>query len=169
MLLTVRIVLVLCAVLIHAPRCRAGCSEVDSMTEAVAGQSFQLGCISCKRREEVVAETSVDWHFTPIGTNDSLHIFHKNSLHTTLPPSFTKTLRTGWSGRGRREDNGKDVSVKSSPSPHHSPSVDVLNPSLTPGTHTHVHLRRASRSTPYAVCGYTTGHHPEDGGVHSGA
>uniref|UniRef100_A0A674EEZ4 Sodium channel regulatory subunit beta-3 n=1 Tax=Salmo trutta TaxID=8032 RepID=A0A674EEZ4_SALTR len=33
--------------------CHGGCAEVDSMTEAVARESFLMGCISCKRREEV--------------------------------------------------------------------------------------------------------------------
>ncbi|CAJ1062822.1 sodium channel subunit beta-1 [Xyrichtys novacula] len=59
-------------------RCDAGCSEVDSLTEAVAGQGFLLGCISCKRREEVSARATVDWHFKPLGEEEEefRHIFH---------------------------------------------------------------------------------------------
>ncbi|XP_028984560.1 sodium channel subunit beta-1 isoform X2 [Betta splendens] len=53
-----------------------GCSEVDSMTEAVAGDGFLLGCISCKRREEVSAWCTVDWHFKPQGGEEFRQIFH---------------------------------------------------------------------------------------------
>ncbi|XP_070691057.1 sodium channel regulatory subunit beta-1 isoform X1 [Pempheris klunzingeri] len=53
-----------------------GCAEVDSLTEAVAGGGFLLGCISCKRREEVSARATVDWHFKPLGEEEFIHIFH---------------------------------------------------------------------------------------------
>ncbi|XP_051261257.1 sodium channel subunit beta-1 [Dicentrarchus labrax] len=57
-------------------QCLGGCAEVDSMTEAVAGEGFLLGCISCKRREEVSARATVDWHFKPLGEEEFMHIFH---------------------------------------------------------------------------------------------
>ncbi|XP_056261966.1 sodium channel subunit beta-1 [Pseudoliparis swirei] len=57
-------------------QCHGACAEVDSMTEAVAGEGFLLGCISCKRREEVSARTTVDWHFKPLGEEEFRHIFH---------------------------------------------------------------------------------------------
>ncbi|XP_074508764.1 sodium channel regulatory subunit beta-1 isoform X2 [Sebastes fasciatus] len=57
-------------------QCHGGCAEVDSMTEAVAGEGFLLGCISCKRREEVSARATVDWHFKPLGEDEFRHIFH---------------------------------------------------------------------------------------------
>ncbi|XP_068179038.1 sodium channel subunit beta-1 [Antennarius striatus] len=57
-------------------QCSGGCSEVDSMTEAVAGGGFLLGCISCKKREEVSARATVDWHFKPVGEEEFRHIFH---------------------------------------------------------------------------------------------
>ncbi|XP_071763253.1 sodium channel regulatory subunit beta-1 [Centroberyx gerrardi] len=57
-------------------QCHGGCSEVDSLTEAVAGEGFLLGCISCKIREEVSAETTVDWHFKPEGEEEFRSIFH---------------------------------------------------------------------------------------------
>ncbi|XP_073340765.1 sodium channel regulatory subunit beta-1 [Pagrus major] len=57
-------------------QCHSGCSEVDSLTEAVAGEGFLLGCISCKRREEVSARATVDWHFKPPGEEEFRHIFH---------------------------------------------------------------------------------------------
>lgn len=37
--------------------------EVDSDTEAVVGDGFQLGCIYCKMRGEVRAKASVDWYY----------------------------------------------------------------------------------------------------------
>ncbi|XP_070822672.1 sodium channel regulatory subunit beta-1 [Chaetodon trifascialis] len=57
-------------------QCHGGCAEVDSLTEAVAGGGFLLGCISCKRREEVSARATVDWHFKPLGQEEFRHIFH---------------------------------------------------------------------------------------------
>ncbi|XP_042279233.1 sodium channel subunit beta-1 [Thunnus maccoyii] len=57
-------------------QCHGGCAEVDSLTEAVAGEGFLLGCISCKRREEVSARATVDWHFKPPGEEEFRHIFH---------------------------------------------------------------------------------------------
>ncbi|XP_029359466.1 sodium channel subunit beta-1 [Echeneis naucrates] len=57
-------------------QCHGGCAEVDSLTEAVAGEGFLLGCISCKRREEVRATTTVDWHFKPQGETHFKHIFY---------------------------------------------------------------------------------------------
>ncbi|XP_012673613.1 sodium channel subunit beta-1 [Clupea harengus] len=62
--------------LLHGPQVQAGCAEVDSMTEAVAGESFLLGCISCKKREEVLASTTVDWFFKPNGQDNFDQIFH---------------------------------------------------------------------------------------------
>ncbi|XP_061675130.1 sodium channel subunit beta-1 [Syngnathoides biaculeatus] len=56
--------------------CFSGCAEVDSMTEAVHGEAFVLGCISCKKRGEVSAVTTVDWHFRPQGEENFIHIFH---------------------------------------------------------------------------------------------
>ncbi|KAK6469713.1 sodium channel subunit beta-1-like [Huso huso] len=43
--------------------CWSGCVEVESSTEAVLGQGFKLGCISCKQRREVEATSSVQWSF----------------------------------------------------------------------------------------------------------
>lgn len=56
------------------PWCHGGCAEVDSRTEAVAGQGFLLGCIFCKRREEVSARSTVDWHFKPLGEEQFRHV-----------------------------------------------------------------------------------------------
>nr|XP_057908814.1 sodium channel subunit beta-1 isoform X2 [Doryrhamphus excisus] len=59
-----------------ACECQGGCAEVDSLAEAVEGQSFKLGCIWCKNRAEVTARTSVDWHFKAPGQDRFTHIFH---------------------------------------------------------------------------------------------
>ncbi|XP_072249310.1 sodium channel regulatory subunit beta-1 [Leuresthes tenuis] len=56
--------------------CHGGCAEVDSLTEAVAGEGFLLGCISCKTREEVPARAVVDWYFKPPAEEEYRHIFH---------------------------------------------------------------------------------------------
>lgn len=44
------------------------------MTEAVVGEGFRLGCISCKQREEVSARATVDWHFQPLGEEEFSHV-----------------------------------------------------------------------------------------------
>ncbi|XP_016417814.1 sodium channel subunit beta-1-like isoform X2 [Sinocyclocheilus rhinocerous] len=55
--------------------CSGACAEVDSDTEAVAGKSFKLGCISCKMRGEVEATATVDWMFRARGEADFVHIY----------------------------------------------------------------------------------------------
>uniref|UniRef100_A0A9J7ZE96 Sodium channel regulatory subunit beta-1 n=2 Tax=Cyprinus carpio TaxID=7962 RepID=A0A9J7ZE96_CYPCA len=55
--------------------CSGACAEVDSDTEAVAGQLFKLGCISCKMRGEVEASATVDWMFRARGEADFVHIY----------------------------------------------------------------------------------------------
>ncbi|XP_062394626.1 sodium channel subunit beta-1 isoform X2 [Sardina pilchardus] len=83
--------------LLHAPQAEAGCAEVDSLTEAVAGESFLLGCISCKRREEVVASTYVDWFFKPIEEENFVQIYHyEESFPTILHEDFDGRLE--WHG-----------------------------------------------------------------------
>uniref|UniRef100_A0A8C1RE39 Sodium channel, voltage-gated, type I, beta b n=1 Tax=Cyprinus carpio TaxID=7962 RepID=A0A8C1RE39_CYPCA len=59
------------------------CAEVDSDTEAVAGQLFKLGCISCKMRGEVEATATVDWMFRARGEADFVHVSIKRD---TQPP-----------------------------------------------------------------------------------
>ncbi|XP_056142683.1 sodium channel subunit beta-1 [Lampris incognitus] len=78
-------------------QCHGGCAEVDSMTEAVLGKRFLLGCISCKRREEVIAHTTVDWHFKPEGEEDFRHIFHYDHPEASiLHEGFSN--RISWKG-----------------------------------------------------------------------
>ncbi|XP_028326985.1 sodium channel subunit beta-1 [Gouania willdenowi] len=74
-------------------QCDGGCAEVDSMTEAVAGEGFLLGCISCKKREEVSAHTTVDWHFRATGEETFRHIFHyEHPTADVLHPDFRGRL-----------------------------------------------------------------------------
>uniref|UniRef100_A0A8B9KCW4 Sodium channel, voltage-gated, type I, beta b n=1 Tax=Astyanax mexicanus TaxID=7994 RepID=A0A8B9KCW4_ASTMX len=50
------------------------CKKVDSDTEAVAGQDFKLGCISCKMRGEVEASATADWFFKARGETEFAHV-----------------------------------------------------------------------------------------------
>lgn len=82
---------------LFVPQCLGACAEVESMTEAVAGDGFLLGCISCKRREEVSARTTVDWHFKPLGEEDFRHIFrYDHPSSDILHEDFTGRLE--WHG-----------------------------------------------------------------------
>ncbi|XP_041843915.1 sodium channel subunit beta-1 [Melanotaenia boesemani] len=75
----------------------AGCAEVDSQTEAVAGERFMLGCISCKTREEVSARATVDWFFKPLEEEEFRHIFHyDHPTAETLHEDFVDRLQ--WHG-----------------------------------------------------------------------
>ncbi|KAF5890415.1 sodium channel subunit beta-1-like, partial [Clarias magur] len=77
--------------------CDGGCAEVDSMTEAVVGQGFLLGCISCKKREEIGGTATVDWHFKPAGGDEFFHIFHYDyPTATILHEDFQSRL--AWRG-----------------------------------------------------------------------
>lgn len=40
------------------------CVDVDSDTEATVGRVMKLTCIYCMKREEISAETKVDWFYT---------------------------------------------------------------------------------------------------------
>lgn len=44
------------------------------MTEAVAGESFLLGCISCKKRAEVPGSAIVEWHFKSAGADEFIQV-----------------------------------------------------------------------------------------------
>ncbi|XP_016136999.1 sodium channel subunit beta-1-like [Sinocyclocheilus grahami] len=89
--------LALCIFYIQVPQGQTGCAEVDSMTEAVAGKGFLLGCISCKRREEVPASAIVDWHFKAAGTEEFIQIFqYEYNNPTILHENFEGRLE--WQG-----------------------------------------------------------------------
>ncbi|KAK2902703.1 hypothetical protein QQF64_010461 [Cirrhinus molitorella] len=76
--------LALCVFYSQVPQGQTGCAEVDSMTEAVAGEGFLLGCISCKRREEVPGSAIVDWHYKAAGTEEFVHIFQYEYNNPTI-------------------------------------------------------------------------------------
>ncbi len=71
--------------------CSGACAEVDSDTEAVAGEQFKLGCISCKMRGEVEATANVDWMFRGRGEADFMHVStrpdaqHPQNEHAQAP------------------------------------------------------------------------------------
>lgn len=74
-----------------------GCAEVDSLTEAVVGEGFLLGCISCKNREEVSAQATVDWHFKPPEEEEFRHIFrYDHPTADIIHEDFTGRLQ--WQG-----------------------------------------------------------------------
>ncbi|KAK0130987.1 Sodium channel subunit beta-1 [Merluccius polli] len=77
--------------------CWGGCAEVDSLTEAVDGEGFLLGCISCKKREEVNAMAVVDWFFRPQGHDNYSHIFQYDHP-TALSPHPGFAGRVSWRG-----------------------------------------------------------------------
>ncbi|XP_059424389.1 sodium channel subunit beta-1-like isoform X2 [Carassius carassius] len=79
------------------PHGQTGCAEVDSMTEAVAGKGFLLGCISCKRREEVPGCAVADWHYKAAGSEEFIHIFqYEYNNPTILHEDFEGRLE--WKG-----------------------------------------------------------------------
>lgn len=65
---------------------------MDSLTEAVAGKGFLLGCISCKRREEVSARATVDWHFKPLGEEEFRHVSPTKSFDSFGFGLFVKSV-----------------------------------------------------------------------------
>ncbi|KAM6967764.1 sodium channel regulatory subunit beta-1 [Aplochiton taeniatus] len=95
----------LLVLLICVPQCQGGCAEVDSMTEAVAGESFLMGCISCKTREEVRARATVDWYFKSAGEEEFTHIFnYDHPVPDILHEDFDERLE--WQGT-----LGEDVQI----------------------------------------------------------
>ncbi|XP_036381562.1 sodium channel subunit beta-3-like [Megalops cyprinoides] len=83
------------------------CVELVSDTESVEGGTMKLTCIFCKKREELVAETQVDWHYlTP--DMEKIQIFHFPEQ-----PNERYKLNDRW--RGRLAWNGssdlQDVSI----------------------------------------------------------
>ncbi|CAG5866114.1 unnamed protein product [Menidia menidia] len=86
-----------------SPGALAGCAEVDSLREAVVGQDFLLGCISCKSREEVPARAAVDWFYRPPGGGGAFrHIFHYDHPESSvLDGDFDGRLR--WRGTPDRD------------------------------------------------------------------
>ncbi|XP_028820426.1 sodium channel, voltage-gated, type I, beta b [Denticeps clupeoides] len=89
------ILLLVCAA--HVPLTDAACSEVDSDTEAVAGKGFTMRCISCKRRLEVEATATVDWHFRARGERNFVHIYNYDGENELIKDERFED-RLEWSG-----------------------------------------------------------------------
>ncbi|KAG7278791.1 hypothetical protein CRUP_019097 [Coryphaenoides rupestris] len=95
------IFLLLCSVCVGM--CRGACAEVDSDTEAVAGEGFKLGCISCKRRSEVSALATIDWSFKGKGKDDDfVHIYKYDVEGTIMSDHFEDRLV--WRGSKHNKD-----------------------------------------------------------------
>ncbi|KAK9958238.1 hypothetical protein ABG768_012411 [Culter alburnus] len=89
--------------------CRGACAEVDSDTEAVAGRSFKLGCISCKMRGEVEATATIDWLFKARGEDDFIHIYsYDGQVSNIVDERFQD--RVEWHG-SRKTFDIQDASV----------------------------------------------------------
>ncbi|KAJ8362204.1 hypothetical protein AAFF_G00388800 [Aldrovandia affinis] len=69
---------------------RPVCVEVPSDTEAVMGHPMKLTCISCMKREEVNAETRVDWYYVS-AEEDHIPIY--------LYEGHPQDLEGPWKGR----------------------------------------------------------------------
>ncbi|XP_042296640.1 sodium channel subunit beta-1 [Sceloporus undulatus] len=78
--------------------CHSGCVEVESETEAVAGETFRIRCISCKKRSETEAEAFTDWFFKEKGTEEFVHILHYDvdTKLRVLDPRFEELV--SWEG-----------------------------------------------------------------------
>ncbi|XP_059364303.1 sodium channel, voltage-gated, type I, beta a isoform X1 [Carassius carassius] len=89
--------------LTHAWFCHGACVEVDSDTEAVLGQGFKLGCISCKMRGEVPASATVEWMFMAKGESEFTQIYIYADLTGTITDDrFDERL--AWNGSKKTED-----------------------------------------------------------------
>ncbi|XP_029923719.1 sodium channel regulatory subunit beta-3 isoform X2 [Myripristis murdjan] len=91
------------------------CVNVPSETEAVLGKSMKLTCISCMKREEVSAKTSVDWFYQPKedqntgfdNCQDCMHIFeYKDGQPNELEGPWKGRL--SWNG----SQDLQDVSIR---------------------------------------------------------
>uniref|UniRef100_A0A4W4E6B3 Sodium channel regulatory subunit beta-1 n=2 Tax=Electrophorus electricus TaxID=8005 RepID=A0A4W4E6B3_ELEEL len=98
---------VLCA--LYVSLCSGACAEVDSDTQAVAGQNFKLGCISCKMRGEVEASATVDWYFRAKGETDFAHIYSYDDESPTIIDERFKE-RVNWTG-SRKTNDLQDASI----------------------------------------------------------
>ncbi|XP_067304244.1 sodium channel, voltage-gated, type I, beta a [Pseudorasbora parva] len=95
--------------LTHALLCHGACVEVDSDTEAVLGQGFKLGCISCKMRGEVPASATVDWWFMAKGESEFAHIYSYAEMTSyTIDDRFVDRL--AWNG-SKKTDDVQDGSI----------------------------------------------------------
>lgn len=95
------IFLVLCGVSLGMGR--GACAEVDSDTEAVAGKGFKLGCISCKRRSEVLGQATVNWYFKGKGESEFSHIYNYDDKEGSVIGDHFED-RLNWHGSKQNRD-----------------------------------------------------------------
>ncbi|XP_032086011.1 sodium channel subunit beta-3 [Thamnophis elegans] len=81
--------------------CFSVCVEVPSETEAVQGSRMKLMCISCMKREEVLANTVVKWFYKPEGGQD-VAIYEFNNEKRELESPFQGRLE--WNGSADMQD-----------------------------------------------------------------
>ncbi|XP_053125613.1 sodium channel subunit beta-3 [Hemicordylus capensis] len=80
--------------------CFTVCVEVPSETKAVRGSEMKLRCISCMKREEVIANTLVEWYYKEDG-RDVLIYEYRNKEHE-LESRFRGRLH--WNGSKDMQD-----------------------------------------------------------------
>ncbi|MGH0182776.1 UNVERIFIED_CONTAM: hypothetical protein FKN15_010830 [Acipenser sinensis] len=89
---------------IAAGSCCSVCVEVPSDNLAVQGTNMKLACISCMKREEVSAETEVEWFYTsPEGENITMCSYY-NGVQREVCPYKDRLI---WNG----SKDFQDVSV----------------------------------------------------------
>ncbi|XP_061449163.1 sodium channel subunit beta-3 [Rhineura floridana] len=81
--------------------CSAVCVEVPSETEAVQGSRMKLLCISCMKREEVSANTVVEWFYKAEGGTDE-SIYKYNDKKEEFGKRFYGRLQ--WDGSTDMQD-----------------------------------------------------------------
>lgn len=101
------ILTLVCSMFVH--KCNGACAEVDSDTEAVAGNGFKLGCISCKRRSEVDGSATVEWYFRAKGEADFVHMYTYNEDGGTVEHDHFMD-RVDWNG-SKRSNDIQDASI----------------------------------------------------------
>ncbi|KAM9309594.1 sodium channel, voltage-gated, type I, beta a [Pholidichthys leucotaenia] len=88
--------------LLQARGCHGACVELDPDTEAVANEGFKLSCISCKKRGEVEAVTSVSWSFRASGEAEFSPLYSYEERGEVIDPRFLDRL--DWHGsKGTRD------------------------------------------------------------------
>lgn len=96
-LMLLLVVLPLALLALQASLCHGACVEVESDTEAQVNKGFKLGCISCKQRGEVLAETRVEWHFKASDeSNFTLLFYYEDEKYQIFDPRFEDRLK--WNG-----------------------------------------------------------------------
>ncbi|XP_061453351.1 sodium channel subunit beta-1 isoform X2 [Rhineura floridana] len=90
--------------------CQGGCVEVDSYTEAVVGKTFQILCISCKKRSETEAEAFTEWYFREKEAEEFVKIlrYHPDEHLTVYDPHFVDLVH--WNGTKNIRDL-QDLSI----------------------------------------------------------